>query len=185
MNEKLIQFQCNKEGTLFYYQSSIKADFIRRCPLCGSTRVEQTGRTFPPVNETVQTISTEPFIRAEVHADDHAAHANFDARPWFEQATDNEIRALVEIEFGGNIESDSLAQFCEDYDENVKAVGQYVQTVAVGYECNISPDDACKWIAQNRPLLWQKLTSDDEDRAIELEDYRSSTGDNKPLYKSN
>lgn len=52
MHERLIQYQCQREGTLFYYQSSmVRPSFDWRCPLCGSKRIEPTGRTFPPINE--------------------------------------------------------------------------------------------------------------------------------------
>lgn len=54
MNERLIQFQCQHDGSIFYYQTSIKVpsnrQFVCRCPLCGSKRIEETGRTFAPVN---------------------------------------------------------------------------------------------------------------------------------------
>lgn len=51
-DQRLIQFQCQKEGTLFYYQSSkIGLPFDWKCPLCGSKRIEQTGREFDPVDE--------------------------------------------------------------------------------------------------------------------------------------
>lgn len=53
---KLFQFQCQKEGTLFYYQSGFSyagslSGIIRRCPICGSRRIETTGRVFPGVAE--------------------------------------------------------------------------------------------------------------------------------------
>lgn len=51
-NERLIQFQCQREGTLFYYQTGVmNPGFVRQCPLCGSTRVDRTGRVFRAVNE--------------------------------------------------------------------------------------------------------------------------------------
>lgn len=50
--QRLIQFQCLKEGTLFYYQhGNYGLPFEFQCPLCGSRRVEQTGREFAPVDE--------------------------------------------------------------------------------------------------------------------------------------
>ena len=51
---KLIQFQCGREGTLFYYQSAGNASHIvGYCPACGSKRVKPTGREYPPVDETI------------------------------------------------------------------------------------------------------------------------------------
>ena len=49
---KLWQFQCQREGTLFYYQHSTKpSHMVERCPVCGSSRVELTGRTYPAIDE--------------------------------------------------------------------------------------------------------------------------------------
>jgi hypothetical protein len=50
--ERLIQFQC-KEGTMFYYQSSMLniPPWVRRCPCCGTVRIEATGRNYPALNE--------------------------------------------------------------------------------------------------------------------------------------
>ena len=49
------QFQCDKEGSLFYFQT-ISAQtanvVVHRCPLCGTTRISTTGRKYTGVNET-------------------------------------------------------------------------------------------------------------------------------------
>lgn len=50
----LVQFQCEKEGTLFYYQhESVQRarTIVARCPVCGSTRVKVL-RAFPAIDET-------------------------------------------------------------------------------------------------------------------------------------
>lgn len=52
----LIQFQCSKEGSIFYYQSVASSvnGIISRCPICGSKRVSQTGRVYRAVAEAKQ-----------------------------------------------------------------------------------------------------------------------------------
>lgn len=51
-DNKMIQFQCQREGTLFYYQTSVRdPSFIGHCPVCGSKCVEPTGRKFNAVEE--------------------------------------------------------------------------------------------------------------------------------------
>ena len=49
----LHQFQCQTEGTLFYYrhQGKLPAHIVEFCPVCGAKDVGPTGRTFPDVNE--------------------------------------------------------------------------------------------------------------------------------------
>jgi hypothetical protein len=52
MRDRLIQFQCEREGTLFYYQTSLmRVPWQMRCPVCGSKRVEQTGREYEAIDE--------------------------------------------------------------------------------------------------------------------------------------
>jgi len=43
---RLIQFQCHRQGTLFYYVSGMigSLPYPLCCPMCGSKRVEATGR---------------------------------------------------------------------------------------------------------------------------------------------
>ena len=52
---RLIQFQCGREGTLFYYQTAGNNTFriVGYCPVCGSKRVKATGREYPPVEEAI------------------------------------------------------------------------------------------------------------------------------------
>ena len=57
---RLIQFQCGREGTLFYYQTGVISPFfVEWCPVCGSKRVTQTGRIFPPVDENAPLVKTK------------------------------------------------------------------------------------------------------------------------------
>ena len=52
-DDRLIQFQCQKEGTLFYYQHDRQTarSLVNHCPVCGSKRVQETGRGFNSVDE--------------------------------------------------------------------------------------------------------------------------------------
>jgi|HubBroStandDraft_4_1064222.scaffolds.fasta_scaffold00070_64 hypothetical protein len=51
----LWQYQCGKEGTMFYYQYGgtfrPASHIVERCPVCGSKRVKMTGRKFHDVEE--------------------------------------------------------------------------------------------------------------------------------------
>ena len=50
---QLIQFQCQKEGSIFYYQHDRQTarSIVGHCPVCGSKRVKETGRGFNSVDE--------------------------------------------------------------------------------------------------------------------------------------
>jgi len=48
---KLNQYKCQREGTLFYYQTTTPVAAYLCCPLCGSKRVRRTGRRFPAIAE--------------------------------------------------------------------------------------------------------------------------------------
>lgn len=49
---KLVQFQCGREGSMFYNQEYRGGgQIVERCPVCGSKKVRRTGRTYRPVDE--------------------------------------------------------------------------------------------------------------------------------------
>ena len=51
---KLCQYQCNAEGSLFYYQhgsNPVPTHIVEHCPVCGSKGVALTGREYEPVDE--------------------------------------------------------------------------------------------------------------------------------------
>lgn len=51
----LHQFQCQAEGTLFYYQhgfNPIPSHLVSNCPVCGCEDVETTGRVYPDLDES-------------------------------------------------------------------------------------------------------------------------------------
>jgi len=50
----LIQLECLKEGTLFYYQHGTTGSIrhiVDHCPVCGTTRIRETGRRYDDVDE--------------------------------------------------------------------------------------------------------------------------------------
>ena len=63
-SERLVQFQCIKEGTIFYYQTRVRhtSHIVSHCPVCGSTCVDPTRRTYAPVNEYKPLASTKVMV---------------------------------------------------------------------------------------------------------------------------
>lgn len=93
-------------------------------------------------------------IRAEVHSDDRVIEAQFNALPWFEQASDEEIKALAKCDWGGDYPADEVAQHMADLDPNVRKVFDYVALrVSEGFECHVNEDDARAWLTAYRPGL--------------------------------
>jgi hypothetical protein len=134
-------------------------------------------------NRRANTPTTEPTIRAEVHSDDHRFWTDFDARLWFEQATDEEITDLVEIDFHGNTEADEVAEYMIDFDGDVERVFDLKERQ--GFEVTVCREDASKWIKANRTDLWAKLTNSGDDGAEELAEAAGRYYDSdKSYYKS-
>ena len=98
------------------------------------------------------------MIRARVHPDDHAIEVPFDATPWFEQASDEEIMELVGCDWGGDYPADRVAMhMADEAHPEVAAVFRYVEIAQnvrdVGFECYVEEADAVAWLRQHRPHL--------------------------------
>ena len=98
------------------------------------------------------------MIRAEVHSDDYAATARFDATKWFEQATDNEIEQLARCDYGGDYAADAVAEWSAKLLDDVAAVFAYDELARCVFECHVNEDDAEAWIATNRQHLAAKIS---------------------------
>jgi hypothetical protein len=92
-------------------------------------------------------------VRAEVHSDDYAAKATFDAAPWLAQASDYEIEMLIRCDFGGDQASDAVALWTRDRSDSVDGVFRYDELARTGFECHVNRDDAMAWIKANRSHL--------------------------------
>jgi len=95
------------------------------------------------------------MINAKCYSDDGAVEVNFDATAWFEQATDEQIKELADIEWGGNYASDDVALHMATVDKKVQKVFDYceINRDMPGFECRVNPQDAIAWVKANRPSL--------------------------------
>jgi hypothetical protein len=120
-------------------------------------------------------MTPEHEIPAEVHTDDYHYEVAFDALPWFEQASDQEIIALARCGWGGDYEADEVAEFCADHNAQVARLFDYLShgprmgRDSVGFECRVDNNAALVWIKTNRPALSDKLPDDDEGNEIGTE----------------
>lgn len=101
------------------------------------------------------------MIRAEVHDDDFKISSMFDATPWFEQASNQEILELAQINWRGGIAADCVAEFFEGRNvgapHTVDDVFNMISVLDIGYEVSIEPCDAMSWVKKNRPHLMDKI----------------------------
>jgi hypothetical protein len=105
-------------------------------------------------------------VLAEGHSDDWMHEVAFDATPWFEQASEEELRALHEIGYRGDCAADAVLLFFEERIEEVAAMLEYCRKSqtrgreGVGFECEVDEDDALRWLAARRPGLLQEIGAD-------------------------
>jgi len=86
------------------------------------------------------------MIQADAHSDDHVVEVQFDATPWFEQASEVQIADLIACGYGGDYPADAVAQYMADHHQGVKRLFDYLEVIEhVGFECHVSQGDAEDW----------------------------------------
>lgn len=98
-------------------------------------------------------------IHAEVRSDDLSRMVQFDALPWFEQASETEIVDLMRCGFGGDYPADDVAWFFalrperggSHYDARIADILNGCVEQDIGFECHIREADALDWIERFRP----------------------------------
>ncbi len=101
-------------------------------------------------------------INAECHSDDRVREADFDATPWFRQASAESIAGLAACGWGGDYPADGVAHFMAEHNEEVGKVFQYLDLVsdkkdAPGFECHVDETDAMAWLRENRRAVSMTL----------------------------
>lgn len=98
-------------------------------------------------------------VQAETHSDDYRFEINFDAEPWFQQASDEEIINLLACGFRGDYPADAVALYFEDSNLLIRNMLAYCLSTkdlrqSVGFECVVDPEDAMRWVKTQRPALF-------------------------------
>jgi len=97
------------------------------------------------------------MIKAEIHSDDHHMQHDFDATPWFKQASDEEIIALAKCGWRGDYAADVVALHTPD-NEGIERVLIYVRSQdEMGFEVVVDADQAIAWVQEHRTPLAVKL----------------------------
>lgn len=108
------------------------------------------------------------YINAEVHSDDHVYEVDFNALPWLIQASNDEILALAEIDWGGDSEADEVAIFIDDrkLDAEVCSLFAYLDMLRtnksmfgeeIGFEVSVDSKFAMQYCRAFRYPLFVKL----------------------------
>lgn len=102
-------------------------------------------------------------IRAECHSDDHVVRVEFNAASWFDQATDDDIKRLVDCGWAHDYPADNVAEFFAD--TTTADLFGYLDITrrqrarpTIGFECSVNEDDARAWLSENRPALLESLS---------------------------
>lgn len=94
------------------------------------------------------------MIKAECHSDDYAVKVIFDATKWFEQASEKEINSLRDCDWGGDYPADEVAMFMAEHCNPLKEVFKYIELrypiEHLGFECNVTEEEAEEWVNANK-----------------------------------
>lgn len=121
---------------------------------------------FAPQATTITLVPAEDhpkeYIQAEAHSDDRAIEISFNAVTWFEQASDDEIIALSECDWGGDYAADAVADYyrygpTSDLFSYLDAKQKQPGRDSIGFECSVDEDDAIYWLREHRPDLAMRI----------------------------
>ena len=100
-----------------------------------------------------------PRVSAEAHSDDHACEVTFDATPYFEQASDEDLFKLAVCGWGGDYPADTVAIFMADQPGQTQLTDlfKYLEIARrakdIGFECHVDAEEAMVWMEANRPAV--------------------------------
>ena len=98
------------------------------------------------------------LVYAKIQSDDYRHNATFNARMWFEQASDTQIQALLALDdgaqLGGDYEADEVARWTATLSPRLDEVLDYCRgTPGVGFEVYLNSKDVQRWVRAHRAHL--------------------------------
>lgn len=102
-----------------------------------------------------------PSVRATVTSDTTGAQVDFDAAPWFAQASDKDIRDLHAINWSHNYAADAVAE----HFRKTNAIREILNEGG-GFECYVAEDGAMAWLQQHKITLWASLLCENNDVSV-------------------
>ena len=124
-------------------------------------RMDNAASDFDQIDEPIAPGLMLPCVTAKATADDTGLCESFDAVGWFAQASDQEIRELHAINWGGNYAADAVAEYFEASNEILRRIVN-----GTGFECEIDGDEAMAWLKQHKIGLWASLLCDSNDVSV-------------------
>jgi hypothetical protein len=125
--------------------------------------IHGTRRT-PEADLEIQLRHSQPVVSATIHSDDHHSVAAFQANRWLSDASDDQIKELFAISWGGDLEADEVAYFMEPLDLSVELALDYSRTGKqlsgdpMGFEVHVDGTEALAWLSAHRPELFKELS---------------------------
>jgi hypothetical protein len=106
------------------------------------------------------------MIKATAVTDDGMIRIEFDAEPYFQEASENDLWELYLCDFRDDLPADSVAVYFSqdatlDLFTYLDLVNKYNPLGDVGFECCVNRKQALEWIDQHRPNLWKLIQSHD------------------------
>lgn len=145
-------------------------------PAAPSSAREPEAAEVSPVSVTADTFPSPtsklmaPTVRAHFHTDDYVFEVDFDATPFFVNATEKALVDIYGCGFAGDYPTDAIAEFVADQGLNselveafgyLNAVNRQGRKSSIGFECKVAPEDYLRWMDQHQPgLLAEQLCAD-------------------------
>lgn len=132
----------------------------------------QMEQAFPRVvPEEPAAASAQPAVQARFWTDDREFEVEFDARAYLEQASDEQLCAIIDVGYGGDYATDAIAEFMLDrgLNQDITEAFEYLNVLnrsrrreSTGFECKVDPTQFLTWMDANRQPTLAKLLCEHE-----------------------
>lgn len=100
-------------------------------------------------------------IDARIEDDAHTISIEFDARPWFDAASDEQILKLAGEGFSVGYTADEVAAYASNTNQDIQNLYWYLEKSDQGSSVWIDEDQAEAWISAKRPHLLEKIKEEE------------------------
>ena len=101
------------------------------------------------------------IIHATAYSDDTVGIVVFDAAPYCEQASDEDLSIVSREGNDGGYASRFVAEWTKGRDPFLEILFAYLEKHHQGFSCSLDEGELLAWIKQHRPALFQRLEEED------------------------